>query len=51
MNQYFPFMHEKKKDKEPELIPLYVEIDVPTLPKKKDKDDEAEKGIVIIELF
>lgn len=50
MNQYFTFKYEKKKDKEPEQIPLYIEIDVPTLPIKKESND-LERGVIVIELF
>ncbi len=46
--EYFPFIHEKKKKKEIEQIPLY--IDVPELipPPKKEETDPS---VVIIELF
>ena len=44
----FNFLYEKKKKKENELIPLYVELDYPT--RIPPKENEEECGVVIIEL-
>lgn len=46
--EYFPFLYEKKKKKEIEQIPLYIDVpDYAPPPKEK----EADPSVIIIELF
>ncbi len=51
MNTFFPFLYEPKKKKEPELIPLQIELDTPEyIPSKKEEKND-ERGVFTIELF
>lgn len=48
MIDFFPFIHEKKKENEP--IPLYIEL-IPPIPEvKEEKDDDNTDGVIIIQL-
>ncbi len=53
MDAFFPFIHQidKKKKKQDELQPLYIEIEPPPMIRK---DDESEKDdshqVIVIEL-
>jgi hypothetical protein len=54
MIPYFPFIHEKKKkiNKEPELLPLYIEADyIENVEEEKNEKDEDGEDHIIIELF
>jgi hypothetical protein len=52
-NDFFPFIHKipNKKDQEPEL--LYLELDLPEYQYQEDKqkdEEKEERGVVIIQL-
>lgn len=49
MNDFFPFVHEKKKEELQQ--PLYIELyPSPSLPPKKEEEEsESESGIIIIQ--
>lgn len=50
--RYFPFIHKIKKKKErTEPLPLYIEQELPQPQKVIEKEPEAERGVIIIELF
>jgi hypothetical protein len=49
MDDFFPFIHERKKKKEWEPEPLYVEL-IPSLPEKKQEEIDEESGIIVIQL-
>jgi hypothetical protein len=48
MNNFFPFIHIKKKKKELEQLPLYQELPIFPLEQQEEKEEES---IIIIELL
>jgi hypothetical protein len=50
MNDFFPFIHKiKRKNKQEELQPLYIEMYPPQL-QEEEKIKEEEPTVIIIEL-
>jgi hypothetical protein len=51
MTDFFPFIYEKIQ-KEPEPLPLYIELDMPPPEYKKPllQEEVSERGCIIIEL-
>lgn len=41
----------KKKEKEPELLPLYIEAIPPTEQSAPKENQEEERGVIIIEII
>lgn len=55
MSPFLPLIY-KKQRKEVELIPLYLELELPIQIEKKnqkdnEKDNEKDRGIIIIEIL
>lgn len=48
MNDFIPFIHEKKK-KEWEPEPMYIDLTIPLL-EEIEKDEEQSNNIIIIQL-
>lgn len=50
MNFPYSFIHIPEKKKEPEQLPLYIELEPPMLDEEKIKEDQLEYQIIVIEL-
>lgn len=50
MNFPYPFIYKPEKKKEPEQLPLYIEIEPPLYKEEIAKEEEKEYKVIIIEL-
>lgn len=50
MEAFIPFIHKPEKKREEVQVPLYIELEPPPPKAPEKKEDDPERGVVVIEL-